>query len=72
MYLSRYIKDCKDYMKKYPLENGNNKRIYYRNVLYINSQPKYLLGRLIDKLINIYDKAYKKFGREVYKEEVKV
>lgn len=61
MYLFRYIKDVNDYVKRtyhYKNEKGFNKRIYWRNVLYINSQPRYLLGRLIDKLIRLYDSIY--------------
>ena len=55
MYLFEYIKDCKRFMRDYPFDNKDgkgNKRIYYRNVLYINAQPKYLLGRIITKILN--------------------
>ena len=58
MYLVRYIKDCRRYMRDYPLTEYGNKRIYYRNVLYNNSQPRYLLGLIIDKLIRLYDSIY--------------
>ena len=54
MYLFEYIKDCKNFMKMYPFRNldgKGNKRIYYRNVLYINAQPKYFLGRVISKIL---------------------
>ena len=47
----RYIRDCIHFAKKYPFEDGS-KRIWLRNVLYINSQPKYLYGRIIDKLLS--------------------
>ena len=60
MYLVTYIKDCKRYMRDYPLTQKGNKRVYYRNVLYINSQPRYLLGRFIDRCIRLYDSIYHK------------
>ena len=47
----RYIKDCIHFARIYPFENGS-KRLWLRNVLYINAQPKYWHGRLIDKLLN--------------------
>ena len=53
-YLVEYIKDCKRYMKLFPYHNEDgkgNKRIYVRNVLYCNAQPKYLLGRIITKAL---------------------
>lgn len=54
MYLFEYIKDCKRFMKMYPFnkDSKENKRIYYRNVLYVNAQPKYLLGRIITKILD--------------------
>lgn len=62
MYVIQYIKDCKRYMNWYPLTDKGNKRIYYRNVLYINSQPRYLFGRIMDRLIKIYDYVYHKIN----------
>lgn len=55
MYLVRYVKDCRRFMRDYPPDEKTNKKIYYRNVLYINSQPKYALGRFIDRIIRFYD-----------------
>ncbi len=66
MYLVTYIKDCKRYMRDYPLTKDGNKRIYYRNVLYINSQPRYLFGRLIDKIIRLYDSIYHSIKEAFY------
>lgn len=57
MYLVRYVKDCRRFMRDYPINDKTNKKIYYRNVLYINSQPKYALGRFIDTVIRFYDKV---------------
>ena len=54
MYLFRYIKDCIDYIKRYPFDKTNKKnkrKIYYRNVLYVNAQPRYFLGRVISNIL---------------------
>ena len=50
MYFINYVKDCIWYAKRYPL-NGGKFRIWIRNVLYVNAQPKYLLGRVISSII---------------------
>ena len=57
MYLIEYITDCKNYVKLFPYEEKphSSKRIYWRNVLYINAQPKYFLGRVISKIITSFD-----------------
>ena len=47
----RYIKDCIHFMKRFPL-NGGNRKIYARNVLYCNAQPKYWHGRLIGRILH--------------------
>lgn len=46
----RYVKDCVHYAKRFPLINGS-RRLWVRNVLYCNAQPKYWHGRLISKLL---------------------
>lgn len=46
-----YIKDCIEFAKRFPLRNGDNKRIWFRNVLYVNAQPKYWHGWIISKLL---------------------
>ena len=46
----RYIQDCINFAKRFPLGDGN-KRIWLRNVLYCNAQPRYWHGRLIMKLL---------------------
>lgn len=50
MYLFRYIKDCVWFAKRYPLNNGKP-LVWFRNVLYVNAQPKYLLGRIISAIL---------------------
>lgn len=54
MYLFEYIKDCKEFMKRYPFnknDKNSKRKIYLRNVLYVNAQPKYLLGRVISNIL---------------------
>ena len=66
MYLFRYIKDVTDYMKTYPFKEYSyhkshtcnihiilkgRRLMYLRNALYVCAQPKYLLGRIITKLL---------------------
>lgn len=46
-----YIKDCIRFAKWYPFRKGNNLKIWIRNVLYCNAQPRYWHGRLISKLL---------------------
>jgi len=46
----RYIKDCLDFAKEYPLNNGK-RLLWIRNILYLNAQPKYWHGWLITKLL---------------------
>lgn len=46
----RYVKDCVHYAKRFPLISGS-RRLWLRNVLYCNAQPKYWHGRLISKLL---------------------
>ena len=46
-----YIKDCIRFAKWYPLRKGDNPKIWLRNVLYCNAQPRYWHGRLISKLL---------------------
>lgn len=47
----RYIGDCIKYAKRYPLKDGDFK-IWIRNVLYVNAQPKYIHGRIITRLLD--------------------
>lgn len=48
----RYIKDCLDFAKEYPLNKIGGKRLLWiRNILYINAQPKHWHGWLITKLL---------------------
>lgn len=66
MYLFQYVNDCKRFMKWFPLTDKGNKRVYYRNVLYINAQETYLFGRIMGNLIRFYDSIYHKIkGGEV-------
>lgn len=47
----KYIKDCIHFAKKYPFTHKGIKRIWLRNMLYINAQPKYWHGRLISRIL---------------------
>lgn len=47
----KYIKDCIHFAKIYPFMHKGIKRIWLRNILYINAQPKYWHGRLISKIL---------------------
>ena len=42
----KYIKDCIHFAKKYPFTHKGIKRIWLRNILYINAQPKYWISRI--------------------------
>ena len=53
----RYIKDCIHYAKSFPFRPGFNRRIWLRNVLYVNAQLKYWHGRMITRLIMQRDKV---------------
>lgn len=50
MYLITYIKDCIHFAKRYPL-NGGKPLLWFRNVLYVNAQPKYFFGRVITSIL---------------------
>lgn len=50
-----FIKDVRDCSHRHPFEKGN-KYLYWRNLVYMHSQPKYLWGRVIDKVIRMTDK----------------
>lgn len=49
-YLITYVKDCVRFAKRYPL-NGGKFFVWIRNVLYVNAQPKYFIGRVITALL---------------------
>ena len=47
-----FIKDCRRMRRDYPMMTT-------RNLLFLNSQPRYLYGRIVDGMIRIYDKLNK-------------
>lgn len=47
----KFIKDCVHFAKRYPFTHKGIKRIWLRNILYINAQSKYWHGRLISKIL---------------------
>lgn len=55
-----FIKDCKDFMKRYPLEKGDNKRLYFRNLLYLNAQCGTWLDNVVHSFIRLYDKIVRR------------
>ena len=46
-----FIKDCIRYSKVCPFTTGS-RVLYIRNLIYLNSQPKYFYGRCIDFILN--------------------
>lgn len=54
-----FIKDCRRMRREYPYMTT-------RNLLYLNSQPKYLYGRIVDGCVRIYDKIHEKFSQKFW------
>lgn len=46
----RYLQDCINFARRYPFQKGS-RRIWLRNVLYCNAQPKYWHGKIITKIL---------------------
>lgn len=51
-----FIKDVRASMKAHPMSPNGRRYTYIRNHMYMHSQPKYLYGRIVDKIIRIADK----------------
>ena len=51
MKIIEFIRDCKRMRKEFPYMTT-------RNLLFLNSQPKYLYGRIIDSCIRAYDRLH--------------
>lgn len=47
----KYIKDCIHFAKRYPFKHKGVKKVWLRNILYINAQPRYWHGRLISRIL---------------------
>lgn len=52
-----FIKDVKRMSHRHPYEKGS-RYCYWRNMIYMHSQPRYLWGRMIDKAIRVTDKVF--------------
>lgn len=47
----KYIKDCIHFAKRYTFTHKGIKKVWLRNILYINAQSRYWHGRLISRIL---------------------